>query len=58
MSRSSDVNVPTGWWAAELHWNRGLFEVFNSRCSTAARPPWRGRCACAPASPSSPTIST
>mgnify|MGYP000286162358 CR=1 len=29
MSRSSDVNVPTGWWAAELHWNRGLFEVFN-----------------------------
>ena len=31
MSRSSDVNVPTGWWAAELHWNRGLFEVFNRR---------------------------
>ena len=31
MSRSSDVNVPTGWWAAGLNRNRGLFEVFNRR---------------------------
>ena len=31
MSRSSDVNVPTGWWAAGLSGCRGLFEVFNRR---------------------------
>ena len=31
MGRSSSISIPTGWWAAELHWNRGLFEVFNRR---------------------------
>ena len=31
MGRSSSISIPTGWWAAGLHWNRGLFEVFNRR---------------------------
>ena len=31
MGRSSDISIPTGWWAAGLNRNRGLFEVFNRR---------------------------
>ena len=31
MGRSSDVGIPTGWWAAGLSGCRGLFEVFNRR---------------------------
>ena len=31
MGRSSSISIPTGWWAAGLNRNRGLFEVFNRR---------------------------
>ena len=31
MGRSSGISIPTGWWAAGLNRNRGLFEVFNRR---------------------------